>query len=243
MSVLKDYYNLDSVPPASDDAAIEGSYGASRFLGQTFTASSDYAVASVKLRLYKKGTPGEVTFSIVDTVGGLPSGGDKAVGTINGNDLTADTAGLWVTITFVTPYSLTNGEKYAIVWKCLDGDVDNQIGIRRDTTFSSYAGGNQVWTTNGGTNWYNDALTKDCLFETYAEAVYADLAGTGGGIGGGSAALAVTTITDLVGTGGGVGGGSAALAVAGMPVGGAGVSRNYKRVVVASNDRIYYEDI
>lgn len=94
--------------------------------------------------------------------------------------------------------------------------------------------------------WINDGVT-DYIMTIYAvveaAVVYADLVGTGGGIGDGSGILTKTLMANLVGTGGGVGGGSAALLVSGFPSEGAGVSRAYKRIVAAGNDRIYYEDI
>ncbi len=89
----------------------------------------------------------------------------------------------------------------------------------------------------------NELGRNIAVYALYEAAVsYADLAGTGGGIGGGSGILAVEAYIALAGTGGGTGDGSAALLVSGFPSGTSGASV-YKRLVVAGNDKIYYEDI
>jgi len=94
--------------------------------------------------------------------------------------------------------------------------------------------------------WVSDGVA-DYIMAIYAvvEAgvVYADLAGAGGGTGGGSGVLLTSDLVDLAGAGGGTGSGSAALTVSGFPSEGEGVSRTYKRVIAAGNDQIYYEDI
>ena len=99
---LKDYYNTgdDGTP-----TLIGGVYWES----QTFTASSTYDIGSVKLKLYRIGTPGTLTVSIRATDGnGQPTGADLASGTTDGNTLTTNTSGEWREITFSSSYALTN---------------------------------------------------------------------------------------------------------------------------------------
>lgn len=235
---LKDFYNTND-----DNILIFGR--TIKWLAQTFTAGSAYDIGSVKLLLYKTGAvdPGTVTVSIKETAGDLPTGGDLAFGTFDSDLLTENSSGEWKEITFGSPYSLTAGEVYAVVIRVtadpLGGD---NIAWRCDATPPAYAGGRAAQSVNTGSLW-SGLSTIDMMFETYSGVAVVNLAGTGGGIGGGSAVLEKIAMADLIGTGGGVGGGSAALSVSGMPSEGAGMSRTYKRVVVAGNDQIFYEDI
>ena len=238
MAVLKDYYQ-GSPPPVADvvcDAIAD-------WAGQTFTAGSTYTITTLKLFLKKDsgGNCGTITASIKDVnVGtGKPEGGDLASGTYAGASLSTNYG--WITFDLGAGVELTEGTDYAVVVRAdAAGASPNRLLVAIDS-FPVYEG-ERFFSTNSGGAW-NGPFTSDLFFETYAEGVYADMAGTGGGIGGGSAALTVTTMTDLAGTGGGVGGGSAALFISGMPSDGAGMSRTYKRLVVAVNDTIYIEDI
>lgn len=219
--------------------------GANRWNAQTFTTTSTYTISRVRLKLYKTGSPGNITVHIQGVDGSdEPDNSDKASGSASTGSLTTDSGGEWIEILLDVPVELTNGIRYAIVLKAPGSDADNQIGWRRQASNNLYANGRIFWTPDAGSDWYT-TTNYDHVFETYSGAgtIYADLAGTGGGTGGGSAILGKTTMANLVGTGGGIGGGSAALIVSGFPSEGAGVSRTYKRVVAAGNDQIFYEDI
>ena len=153
---LKDSYN-------TGDNGEQIMFGAN-WEAQTFTASSNYGIASVKLKLYKFLTPGIITVSIRATTGGQPSGGDKTSGTTNGNTLTAISPGEWREITFSSPYSLTSGLKYAIVVR----PAGNAL-YWRNASPGGYANGAREESSDSGASW-TTRTTSDFMFETYSAA-------------------------------------------------------------------------
>ena len=161
----KDYYN-------TGDNGLFGIIDSQYWKGQTFTAGSNYDIASVKLLMYKGAgaSPGTVTVSIRATTGTfgsrIPTGGDLAVGTIDGNDLTEDTDGEWIRITFVETYSLVSGTEYAICVRCA-GTNPNVIYLREDSD-AGYTNGNQCTSSDSGSSWVGGG-SDDCMFETYSE--------------------------------------------------------------------------
>lgn len=219
--------------------------------GQSFTTTGGYSLERIDIRC-AKGTGhdvGVIDVELYDDDGsGHPDvvGGILAFGTILNVNIPEIGSPDWVVCTLDTPYEVAPTTKYCIVVhgdslsssKKIYWDYDNVGGM------SAYAGGDVEWSTNGGGSW-STTTTFDMLFMCYGSEVvsYVDMAGTGGGVGGGSAALGKTTMANMVATGGGVGGGSAALFISGMPSDGAGMSRTYKRLVIAVNDTIFIEDI
>ncbi len=164
MSTRYDYYIT------GDDSGWEtGIYGADRWGAQTFTASANYAIHSVKLKLYKIGSPGNITIHIQGVDGSdLPDNTDLAAGTYDGDSLGAAT-GAWVEIILTSPANLTSGTKYAIVIKALSGDSNNTLCWRRDISSPSYTNGSDKWTIDAGVTW-NDTTNYDLMFETYGRA-------------------------------------------------------------------------
>ena len=238
MAVLKD--NYQGSPPPSADVVCDA---IADWAGQTFTASSTYTVTTLKLFLKKDsgGNCGTITASIkaVNVGTGKPEGGDLASGTYAGASLSTNYG--WITFDLGAGVELTEGTDYAVVVRADAAGVSpNRLLVAIDS--APVYEGERFFSTNSGGAW-NGPFTSDLFFEAYAEGVYADMAGTGGGIGGGSAALGKTNMADMIATGGGTGGGSAALLVSGFPASKAGTSFIYKRLVVAGNDKIYYEDI
>lgn len=136
------------------------------WVGQTFTPSIPHTITSVKLKLYRIGSPGTLTVGIRATSSGKPTGADLCSGTIDGNGLTTDTAGAWYEITFGAGTSLSVGTMYAIVGRALDGTIStDEVRWRVDRTSSTYSGGTEVYSTNGGSIWYID--TYDNMFEEW----------------------------------------------------------------------------
>ncbi len=69
-----------------DDGAWE--FGIINWMAQTFTPSTAHKITSVKLPLYRWGSPGTITVSIKATDGnGHPTGDDLCLGTTDGNAL------------------------------------------------------------------------------------------------------------------------------------------------------------
>lgn len=157
---LQDYYN-------TGDEHSRICYTTSIFIAQTFTASSNYDIVSVKLKLFKTGSPGNITIELQGVTASKPNNVTLASGTTNGDTLTADSGGEWRTITFETPYSIVNGNEYAIVIKPTGGDVDNATNWRADWIDPGYGNGAYCYTINGGTSWTR-STDWDLMFETYS---------------------------------------------------------------------------
>jgi hypothetical protein len=157
VSELKDYYN--------EGDTFEVTAFSNGWQSQIFTASDDYDAASVKLLIYRVGSPGTVTVSLRATMDDcIPTGSDLASGTINGNDLSTDTSGEWVEITFSEPLSLVSGTHYAIVVKAEGADPSNAVKWRSDSS-GDYDGGNAA--NYDGFEWIPDP-DYDHMFEVYA---------------------------------------------------------------------------
>ena len=209
---------------------------------QIFQAGSNYELSSVKLQLKRAASaPGTITISIRAVTGtpqtALPTGSDLASGTTNGDTLTQDIAGEKREITLSSPLSLTSGTYYAIVLK---GPTAPAIVSWIFNTNGTYADGNYATSSNSGGAWAADA-TNDFMFETWGSSTtYSELAGNCAGVGGGSADLAVSIYSALAGTCAAVGGGSAELGSTLVYTSG---YKTYKRLIVAGNNQIWFEDI
>lgn len=155
MATLRDSHN-------TGDDGDNGFYGANVWVGQTFTASASYSITSVKLKLYRLGSPGTITVSIRATSSGLPTGNDLCVGTTDGDTLTTSSSGEWREITFGSAYTLTSGTVYAICVRALNGAIPN-IAYWRIETVGSYSNGQSC--NYNGSIWAQGA--NDYMFETY----------------------------------------------------------------------------
>lgn len=167
MADLQDYYNT------GEDAETHF-YGVN-WAGQTFTASGNYSATSVKVKVFRVGSPGTVTAHLRATSAGVPTGGDLASGTTNGNSFTTDTAGAWVEITFSVPYSVTASTVYAVILDASSGSGPNRGDWKRDSSSPSYTDGLYVYSTDSGSSW-SDVVTHDHMFEVWGDAgtVYAE---------------------------------------------------------------------
>ena len=188
---LQDYYNT------GDDSslALYGIYWAA----QTFTAGITYTITSVKLKLYRVGSPGNITVGIWDTAGDLPTGGADVSGVTNCDGITTNTTGEWVEFTFGAGIELTASSVYAIV---VNGGTASANSIRwRYKLNGGYAGGRYCSSSNSGASWSGG--TDDVMFETYSSGgtVYAEGTKTvtvGGGVSLTSDIMAITEGTKIV---------------------------------------------
>lgn len=156
---LKEYFN------ETPNAAVT-MVSSSRWCAQSWTTTSSYDIASVKVRLYRSGTPGTVTVSIRAASGDAPTGGDLASGTTDGDTLTTDTAGEWREVTFGSSYTLSSGIKYTIVVRAEAGI----LGWTGRDGAPLYADGDNSFSFNSGENWSSHAGVEDHNFETYSGA-------------------------------------------------------------------------
>ena len=141
---------------------------------QTFTVGADgHTVTSIKLLLYREGSPGTVTVSIRATdVDGHPTGADLTVGTIDGNTIGPTTAA-WYEIA-LTEYMLSANTKYAIVVRLLIGDSLHTVAWRHDGTSPTYADGNNEYSSDSGDTWTSNTA-KDRMFEVWGPGPWAHL--------------------------------------------------------------------
>ena len=137
-------------------------------VGNTGT-NENHNITSVKLLLYRNGSPGTVTVSIRAVDGnGKPTEGDLTSGTTDGNTLTTNTAGEWREIA-LTSYGLSASTKYAIVVRALDATGVNKVVLRLDGESPTYSGGALIYSTDSGNAWdVYDSM--DILFEEYGSA-------------------------------------------------------------------------
>lgn len=161
MATLYEYYIT------GDD--IGWTFHTTAWFAQTFTPSEAHKITSVKLKLYKNGSPGTITVSIKATDGsGKPTGGDLCSGTTNGNTLPTGSPYEWREITLGAGYDLSADTKYAIVARALEGDGSNYAGWRFDNSDPTYAGGNFASSNDSGVSWSGDT-GRDFMFEEWGE--------------------------------------------------------------------------
>jgi len=142
---------------------LYGSY----WCAQTFTPSADHTITSVKLKLFRNGSPGIVTVSIRATSGGQPTGPDLCSGTTNGNTLPTGSPYEWREITLGGGYWLSAGTQYAIVVRATGGDASNYVCWRADST-PTYGGGMLLLSSNSGSSW-TSAASYDLMFEEWGD--------------------------------------------------------------------------
>jgi hypothetical protein len=131
----------------TDEDEAYGILGTGDVLGQTFTisATGDFDVYAVGLKLYREGAPGTVDVEIWTVDGGnLPdtgAGSKEAEGSFDGDSLTGDTDGEWVVVDMGTPVTLSASVRYAIVLRVEDGDTSNSVHWRVDNGGAVYSNG------------------------------------------------------------------------------------------------------
>ena len=139
------------------------------WLAQTFTVGNtgdnvDFISYSVKLKMYRTGSPGTITVLIraLDS-DGKPTGSNLAIGTTNGNTLTTDSGGEWREIIFSSTALLRASTGYAIIAYAAVGGASRW---KDDNTSPTYSG--RVISSSGdsGATWTNNA-TVDFMFELY----------------------------------------------------------------------------
>jgi hypothetical protein len=140
------------------------------WVAQSFTPSAAHTITSVKLKLFRVGSPGTVTVSIRATDGsGHPTGGDLCSGTTNATTLTNSAPGEWREITLGSGYGLSAGTTYAIVVRVTGGDASNYVWWRMDGSSPTYGGGMYLLSFNSGSSWTSGA-SYDLMFEEWGNA-------------------------------------------------------------------------
>jgi len=138
------------------------------WIAQSFTASENYDIDGVILKMYREAEePGNITLAIRAVDGeGKPTGDDLCSVTINANDITTDSNGEEVTFEFDSSTSLTNGTKYTIVLKS-PANESTYVRWILDSSNASYAGGNYLYSEDAGSTWAVDT-GADFYFKTFS---------------------------------------------------------------------------
>lgn len=165
MATLYEHYN------AGDDGATSVGYASIEWGCQTFTPATSHKITSVKLKIYREGSPGTITVGIRATSGGEPTGADLCSGTTDGDTLTEDSGGEWREITLGAGYDLVASTQYAIVVRVLGGDSSNYLGWRLDGSSPTYTGGSWGYSGDSGANWSMDT-SIDMMFEEWGDPLW-----------------------------------------------------------------------
>lgn len=164
MATRYEYYNT------GDDAEAQVMWGAPYWGAQTFTPLIAHTITSVKLKLQRHGTPGNLTVSIRATIEESPwiVTPDLITGTTDGNTLTDEEGGEWREIFLGDGVGLLADTKYAICARCYGANVSNHVGWRGDSGDGAYPRGRAMMSTNGGSTWSVSALSGwDLMFEEW----------------------------------------------------------------------------
>ena len=153
-----------------DSSAVQG---ADDWLVQTFTASVDYTLRGVRLKLLRSESPGDITVSIRNVVDGDLVGGDVLLGTLNGNAITTESDGEWYWILLGSGHGLEKGVQYAIVIRALEAIGDAYVKWREQKFGNGYPGGKRGSSGDAGDLWtMNDEA--DEMFEVYGDLPISD---------------------------------------------------------------------
>jgi hypothetical protein len=167
-------------------ANLGASFNTTTWLGQTFTATASGPVPRIDLNLFSLNcgavTMPDLTVSIRNAAGNLPTGADLASGTIAGF---CNGGGGWYTVNFAAPFSITAGTQYAIVMRAASplpagsptpaylGTVSysggNPVALQ-----NPYAGGRRASSGTSGTTWAGAAgdANNDHGFVVYVDQGY-----------------------------------------------------------------------
>jgi hypothetical protein len=146
-------------------------FGTPNWTGQTFIPAVTGTLVKADVQLFCSGCTGttpNLTLSVRNTSGGLPTGADLATATIPGF---SNGAGVYYTATFGSPASLTSGTQYALVLRPVAApSLGGYFWIRSSP--STYANGSRVTSTDSGGTWATDT-TRDFNFRAYMQTGYA----------------------------------------------------------------------
>lgn len=150
----------------NDDSA-EHVYG-SNWAAQTFTVGADdYDAVAVGLKLYKAGSPGDLTIALYDTSGSPAMPDSELVSTtLAASTVTADTAGQWYVVT-LSGTTLSGTGEYAVVLSCT-GDGSNHFHWLKNQTTATYTGGTLAESTDSGSTWAAATGTQDGMFAVFS---------------------------------------------------------------------------
>jgi len=122
----------------------------STWAAQVFiTEVETHTLYSIRIKAYRILTPGTLTVSIRSAEpGGEPAGADLTSGTINSNNFTTDTDGLWYEVIMSPTLRINKNQYYAIVIRAADAGLEE---LHLKDTNNSYE--KFFFSDDSGSNW------------------------------------------------------------------------------------------
>jgi hypothetical protein len=148
-------------------------FGTPNWTGQTFIAGVTGQIVKADVQLFCNGcgaNPPNLTLSVRNTSGGLPTGADLASATIPGSTF-ASGASTSYTATFGVPANLNAGTQYVLVLRPVSVPAGTGYFWIRSSP-STYASGSRVLSADSGGTWSTDT-TRDYNFKTYMQTGFA----------------------------------------------------------------------
>ncbi|MBA7645512.1 hypothetical protein ES703_53270 [subsurface metagenome] len=135
--------------------------------GQSFKVDKALHITSVKLKVFRTGSPGLMTVAIQKgDVDGKPDGVDLGTKDVDCDAIAAASPGEWVTWTFAASIALEPWITYCIVVR---GGVDynNELNWRNDGSSPTYKRGNLLYSSDAGASWSTHG--DDYMFEVWGQ--------------------------------------------------------------------------
>jgi len=164
------------------DSDVYGNYWRS----QAFTPRFTHRVTSVRVKIWRVGSPGDLTVRIraatqAEYYGAGTrrpgSGADLVTGTIPQASIPTSSPGSWVECTFATPVDLYTGRLYFLILSHAGGDTSNHTHWRQDQAGPAYEravmtryGSFISDSSNGGGSW-GTSDDRACMFEEYGQSI------------------------------------------------------------------------
>lgn len=166
MATRYEYYNTGDT--------LGSGFQAANWRAQTFTTVDGFKITSVKLLVFRTGSPGTVTVSIQGVDGSNKPDGSDITGlsvTDDPSGYTTSSSGEWIEYTFPSTFALSATTRYAIVARAAGGDVSNRVSWRADSSSPTYTNGEILTSGDSGSSW--TALSSiDALFETWGNPLF-----------------------------------------------------------------------
>jgi len=132
--------------------------------GESFTPSITHVIKKAILKLYRVGSPGTGTLTIYAAdANHKPTGSALCSGTIDGNSITTDTAGVEYEIRLGDGATLNASTEYVMVLSASSGSTNNWFRWKEVVT-GTYSG-TMVTSSDNGANW--TAQTYDFYFKEF----------------------------------------------------------------------------
>lgn len=136
--------------------------------GQSFMVHVPLHITSVKLKVFRVGSPGNITVAIQKgDADGEPDGVDLGTKAVNCDAISDASPGEWVTWTFASSIAIEPWTTYCIVVR--DGvDYSNCIKWRNDGSSPIYQRGKLLYSSNAGASW-SSSIADDYMFEVWGQ--------------------------------------------------------------------------